>query len=61
MAVPPILESLDTKIHFEEPTRGKKNDFIYKTVKIATAFVSTYASGKQPKQRFRLQFVIFPE
>ena len=61
MPVAPILESLDIEIEFDEPTRGQEFDLVYKTVEIATAFAKTYASGKRPKRRFRLQIIVLPE
>lgn len=61
MPVAPILESLDIEIEFDEPTRGQKFDLVYKAVDIATAFGKTYASGKPPKRRFRLQIIALPE
>ena len=61
MPVSPILESLDIEVEFDEPTRGQKFDLVYKTVEIDTAFAKTYASGKPPKRRFRLQIIALPD
>ena len=61
MIVAPLLESFDAQIEFENPVRGENYDFIYKKVKMANVWTNTYASGKPPKRKFRLQLVVLPE
>lgn len=61
MPVAPILKSIDIEIEFDEPTRGQEFDLVYKTVEIDVAFMKTYASGKPPKRRFRLEIIVLHE
>lgn len=60
LAVPPILESFDPKIEFQDPIRGNQLDLIYNKVKMASVFQNTYAT-KPPKSKFRLQIILLPE
>lgn len=60
LAVAPILESLDPKIEFQDPVRGKEFDIVYKKVEMATVWTNTYAT-KPSKSKFRLQVILLPE
>jgi len=60
LAIAPILESLDSKIEFQDPIRGNKFDFIYKRVEGTVTWVNNYASTP-PKSKFRLQVIMLPK
>jgi hypothetical protein len=56
LSIPPILESFNQKIIFQEPIRGERYDFIYKRVMPQVAFSDTY-STPLPPNKFRLQVI----
>lgn len=60
MAIPPVLESLNAQMEFEDPVRGEGFAFVYKRVEMQDVWANTYASGKPPKRRFRLQIIKIP-
>lgn len=59
MPVPPILENLDAKMEFDNPTRGKKFELIYRKIEMATVWSDRYAENP-PKRKFRLHLVMLP-
>jgi hypothetical protein len=60
LAIPPILESLDVHIPFENPTRGNKFDLIYKRGE-EPIYIVTDSVVNPPKRKFRLQIIVSPE
>lgn len=57
LAIAPILESYDRDIEFDEPIRGQKLDWVYKTILPSTTWGKTYPSGKPPSKKFKLQII----
>lgn len=61
LPVPPILESYDRDIGFEEAKQGQGFEWIYTTILPETTWAKTYPSGKAPRKRFKLEIIEVPK
>jgi len=61
LPVPPVIESYDTDIEFEEPQQGEEFTWIYKTILPEMTWARTYPSGMPPRKRFKLQVIELPK